>query len=437
MSTVDTRGLAVSGADSAAAGAIDAFVSELLGNGAGAPAVTEAAEAHPDCPLLQAYAASLYVFAQSPSGAAPGKRWLERARARADAANDREIAFIAAVEAGLDGELETAVDRHEAIATRWPHETVSAKLAEFHLFETGDCRRQRRIMQAFAEANPDDSDVLAMHAFSHELNADADEAERVATKALQLDPDTPWAEHCLAHVYGRRGEFERGIEALSSWAPGWETKSQYIRSHNNFHVASLHLARREFEAPIALLKSRIWGFTPEAVVEHTDAILLLWYLELAGASLADAPWADIAVHIEANSREHVFPFLSVIYLFALVRAGAAAEAARVAAELERHAEAQTGRAREVWYTVGLGLARATLAYAEGRWDEAAAGFEPLLERSGEGGGSDEQRGVFDQSYLVSLVRAGQFEKARTWLHEKTGSRAPSPLERSWLKLAGG
>ena len=437
MSSTDARGLAVSGADSAAVAAVDSFVSELLGNGTGAPAVTEAAEAHPGCPMLQAYAASLYVFAQSPSGAAPGKRWLARARACADGAGEREIAFMNAVEAGLEGELETAVDRHEAIAARWPRETVSAKLAEFHLFETGDCRRQRRIMQRFADANPDDSDVLAMHAFSHELNADADEAERVATDALRLDPDTPWAEHCLAHVYGRRGDTGRGIAALAAWAPRWETKSQYIRSHNSFHLASLHLARREFEVPEELLRTRIWGFTPSAVVEHTDAILLLWYLELAGAAVAAAPWADIAAHVEANSHEQVFPFLSVIYLFALARAGAAAEAATVMAEFERFADGCTGHARAVWHTVGLGLARATLAYAGGRWDEAADGFGPLLECSGKGGGSDEQRGVFDQSYLLSLINGGRGAEAHGWLHGRIGSREPSPLERHWLKLAGG
>jgi len=435
MPATDARGLSVSGADTGATAAVDYFVSELLGNGAEPTAVMEAAEAHPRCPLLQAYAASLYVFAQSPSGAAPGLRWLERAQAQSDHASEHERAFMSAVEAGLRGDLEAAIDGHEAIAKQWPRETVSAKLAEFHLFETGDCRRQRRIMQAFAEANPDDSDVLAMHAFSHELNADADESERVATKALEIDPDTPWAEHCLAHVYARRGEIDRGIGELSTWAPRWESKSQYIRSHNNFHLASLHLSRREFEKPVALLGERIWGVTPEAVVEHTDAILLLWYLELAGAAVPGGSWGDIAARIEGNSREYVFPFLSVMYLFALARAGAAAEAARLMDGFERHAEKQSGRAHQVWHTVGLGLARATQAYAEGRWDDAAAGFAPLLERSGEGGGSDEQRGVFDQSYLISLINGGEREQAREWLNGKIGPREPTPLEQHWSKLA--
>ena len=71
-----------------------------------------------------------------------------------------------------------------------------------------------------------------------------------------------------------------------------------------------------------------------------------------------------------------------------------------------------------------------------RWNEAAEGFAPLLERSGEGGGSDEQRGVFDQSYLISLVNGGERDRAREWLHGRIGAREPTPLQRYWLALAG-
>lgn len=365
----DKRGVALTGATPQAAAAVDRFVAQLLGNGADVAAVTAAAEAHPGCPLLQAYAASLYVFAQSPSGAQPGRRWLARAQA-ADAATDCECAFFAAVEAGLEGDLETAIAGHEAIAERWPEETVSAKLAEFHLFETGDAARQLRIMRAFAAANPADSNVQAMHAFAHELNADVEEAERLARRALDLEPDTPWAEHCLGHVYGRTSDLERGIADFTAWAPRWEGKSQYIRSHNSFHLAAFHVARRDFAAPAALL-----------------------------------------------------------------RAGAAAQAAQALADFERHAEACEGDAREVWHAVGLNLARAVLAYANGRWNEAAARFAPLIARSRQGGGSDEQRGVFDQSYLLALIRGGERDAAQALLNARVETHEPTPLERYWLDMA--
>ncbi len=431
----DARGLAVSGATPEVIAGLDRFVAELLGLGRAAPDICELASAHPACPLAQAYAASLYAFAQSPQLAAEGRRWLARARAAADSASDHELAFIAAVEAGVAGNLEMAIAAHEDIAARWPQETVSAKLAEFHLFETGETLRQREIMAVFAAANPHDGDVLAMQGFAQELNAEADEAERLALRALELKPDTPWAEHCLAHVYARRGEIARGITALSEWAPHWEAKNQYIRSHNGFHLATLHLAQCEFESVRAIYRRSIWGFQPDMVVEHTDAILLLWYLELAGAAEV-APWREIVPHIVERSAEQVFPFLSILYLFALTRAGATAKAAQAYAGFERYADTRDGRAREVWHTVGLGLARAVLAYAQGKWSEAAEEFAPLLERSGEGGGSDEQRGVFAESYLLSLIRGGECERAREHLSAHIGARNPTRLERHWLALAG-
>ncbi|MGH8225320.1 MAG: hypothetical protein ACRER1_04080 [Gammaproteobacteria bacterium] len=431
----DARGLAVTGATPEIIAGLDRFVGELLGLGRGAPDICELATAHPDCPLAQAYAASLYAFAQSPQLAAEGRGWLARARAAADSASEHELAFIAAVEAGVAGDLETAITAHERIAARWPQETVSAKLAEFHLFETGDALRQREIMGVFAAANPRDADVLSMQGFAQELNSEADEAERLALAALELKADTPWAEHCLAHVYARRGEIARGIAAFSEWAPRWEAKNQYIRSHNGFHLATLHLAQCEFAPVREIYRRSIWGFQPDTVVEHTDAILLLWYLELAGAAEA-APWREIAPHVVARSGEQVFPFLSILYLFALTRAGAAAEAARAYAAFERYADARSDRPREVWHTVGLGLARAVLAYAQGKWSEAAEEFAPLLERSGEGGGSDEQRGVFAESYFVSLVRGGERERAREYLYASIGAHEPTPLQRHRLALAG-
>ena len=62
------------------------------------------------------------------------------------------------------------------------------------------------------------------------------------------------------------------------------------------------------------------GGQPQAVVEHTDAILMLWYVELAGGECGSA-WREIAPHIRAKAHEQVFPFLTTIYLYALERAG--------------------------------------------------------------------------------------------------------------------
>ncbi|MDN5863810.1 MAG: hypothetical protein L0I62_01120 [Gammaproteobacteria bacterium] len=433
MMHTDSQGLAVTGAKPEVIAGLDGFVAELLGMGTAVLDIQTLAEQHRECPLAQAYAASLCVFAQSPRQSADGRVWLQRAHAAADSASEHEQIFIAAVEAGISGDLDKAISAHETIAARWPQLRLSAKLAEFHLFETGECARQRKLMAAFSAANADDAELLAMYAFSQELNDAPEEAERLARRALELQPGTPWAEHCLAHVYARRGEIANGIAALTDWAPHWQAKNQYIRSHNSFHLATLHLAECEFGRARELYRNAIWGFQPQTVVEHTDAILLLWYLELAGAGAnAAGSWHEIVPHILASSRELVFPFLSILYLFTLVRAGANRQAAELLTDFERHAESRNDREHEAWQVVGQGLARATLAYARGQWAQAAEGFAPLLACSGKGGGSDEQRGVFDESCLVSLMQAGELDVARTQLESRIGGREPTPLEKQWL-----
>ncbi|HXW84841.1 MAG TPA: hypothetical protein VEJ86_10585, partial [Candidatus Binataceae bacterium] len=176
----------------------------------------------------------------------------------------------------------------------------------------------------------------------------------------------------------------------------------------------------------------VWGFTPDLIVEQTDAILLLWYLELAGRELEPAMWQALAPHVTSTANDHVFPFLNAISLYALGRAGETRTAHEALASLERFAAAQTGGARRVWLEVGVPEARASLAFAEGDCTRAAELFEPILDEIWRGGGSDEQRGVFAQSYLVSLIRQGANARASSVLRDWLGSRTPIPVEQHWL-----
>jgi len=56
-------------------------------------------------------------------------------------------------------------------------------------------------------------------------------------------------------------------------------------------------------------RRHVWGFTRDLVVEQTDAILLLWYMELAGRNIEAASWKAIAPHVKRGAFEDVFPFV--------------------------------------------------------------------------------------------------------------------------------
>jgi tetratricopeptide (TPR) repeat protein len=431
----DSRGLAVTTDSDDAVRAIDRYAGAALSLTAGMETITAAADAIPQCAMLQACAASLYVYSQSSTQARGALPYLARARERIGDLTERERIFIDALEAGCAGDFERALALHEQIAERWPHDLLAAKVAEFHFFETGEAPRQLRFMEKIAPANRDSSHAQSMYAFALELNGLRERAEQAAREALRMDPLTMWAQHCLAHVWGGESRVAEGIAAMEGWAPDWTRFGHYIQSHNWFHLATLYRAQLDFDRVMDCYRRHIWGFQPEAVVEHTDAILLLWYVELAGGD-ASSGWREIAPHVRAKAHEQVFPFLTTIYFYALERAGESAEVDRALAEMERHAERQTGGYARVWREIGLAEARGSVAFARGDYDRAAGLLGPVLGDIAIGGGSDEQRGVFTESHFVSLIRAGRKPEAARALTAYTEGRTSAPLQRRWLSQAG-
>ena len=78
------------------------------------------------------------------------------------------------------------------------------------------------------------------------------------------------------------------------------------------------------------------------------------------------------------------------------------------------------------------LARGCVAFAYGDWDFAAATLAPILPEVACAGGSDEQRGVFIQSHIVSLIRGKSSDSARNAIDSYIAGRPVTALERHWL-----
>ncbi|MHB8381614.1 MAG: tetratricopeptide repeat protein [Candidatus Binataceae bacterium] len=431
----DLRGLAVTANSSEAVAAIDRFTDAAIALKPGMDAILAAADTDRECAMLQACAAALFALSQSSAQARRAEPYMARARERMDDLTERERLFVEAVSAGCAGDFVSAIELYERIAARWPRDLLAAKIAEFHFFETGLAARQLEFMEKIAPANSDSSHAQAMLAFACELNALRPRAEAIAIRALEQDPLTMWAQHCLAHVWAGDSRIADGIAAMQSFAPTWNRFGQYIQSHNTFHLATLYRTELDFDRVLDAYRRHIWGFQPDAVVEHTDAILLLWYVELAGGD-AGGRWREIAPRIRARAHEQVFPFLSAIYLFALERGGEPAEVDRALDEIRRHAERQSGNAARVW-NHGLEQARGCVAYARGDYDLAADTLGAILPEIAIGGGSDEQRGVFHESHFMSLIKAGRGSEAADALANYAGAGPRTKLDRRWFELAVG
>ena len=135
-------------------------------------------------------------------------------------------------------------------------------------------RAQLRFMASIEAANRDQPHVLAMYAFAMELNGLRAQAEAVCGRALEMDPNTMWAQHCL-------GQCTRAISASMKVSPRWSV----LRRAGSHSVPTFRRttgstwARSTLRTFNATVHSRLtggtFGLSPDLVVEQTDAILLL------------------------------------------------------------------------------------------------------------------------------------------------------------------
>jgi hypothetical protein len=412
--------------------AIDRFVSDFMGVRDGAAAIIELAESQQDCALVQAYAAAMHLYSQATEAIkALARPLLTRAQALSGQVTERERLFITALVAWADSDVAKAKILLERLAASWPRDIISAKIAEFLFFEAPDYQRHLRFMELIATANADLSSFKAMHSFALELNALYQPAERMAHEAIEMDVQTPWAHHTLAHVFLNQGRVSEGISTFGAFAPTWSQHAQVIQGHNTWHLALLYLADLKFDHVMDLYRAHVWGFLPDNVFEQVDAISLLWRVELAGRPLVDE-WSEIAAHVVTRANEQVFPFLNAQYIYALGRAGQQGDARHAISLMREFTDRQVGEAAHVWREVGVSLAQACLAFAEENYSRTALLLEPIMVRLPCVGGSDAQNDLFRQTYLVSLIKTKQQAKAVRLLSARIGSRSPTDQERSWF-----
>ncbi|MGH9093014.1 MAG: tetratricopeptide repeat protein, partial [Acidimicrobiales bacterium] len=382
----DWRGLPLTGAGGDVASRLGAFQVDFQNFHDDAAAIADVAAGAPGCLAAQVYAAAMHLFAQVAAevegGAVP---LLDGAAGLVDAATPREQFLYRAVRAWADGDFGTSLHHFEDLLARWPEDVTAVKLAEFVLFESPDFPRHMRLMDSVAAANEDLACFGAMHAFAHELNGHYREAQRLAERALALDTDTPWAHHALGHVLLNAGRWDEGIATLAGAMPSWDGHGVGIRGHNSWHLALLHLAVGDVARALALYRDRFSEQDPASAFEHTDAVSLLWRLELMGERVDPALWAPIVPYAEKRAADRIFPFMNAHYLYALVRAGRADAARDALAELSGPA----GPASPAWQ-VGLPLLQGVVALAAEDWSGAAASMAPVVDTVACVGGSDAQ-----------------------------------------------
>jgi hypothetical protein len=364
--------------------------------------------------IVQAYCAALHMFAETRDAAGNARPFLERAQARAGQASPREQRFVAAVAAWVDGDVPGAIALLEEQVREHPRDLVALKLAQYHLFNRGDCPGMLRVaLQAVAAAG----DVPYLHgmlAFAWEQCHFLEEAEASARRAIAMRRKEPWAHHALAHVLVTQGRLREGHAFLQDVSPTWTGLNSFMVTHNWWHQALFALDLGRDDEVLAIHDRHVWSEVREYSQDQINAVSLLARAELAGMDVGNR-WQDVGHYLAQRAHDHVLPFLDLQYLYGLARAGDVEAARGWLASIEAHALRQDGADGVVWQRVCVPAARGLLAHATGDWKTAVEALGHALPRMVEIGGSHAQRDLFAQIHLDAMVRSGHLAGAQNVL----------------------
>ena len=395
--------------DPDALGGVNDFVGGFLGYEARIVNVLAVADRHPESLLANVYAGFVAMFLEAPEATAQAGKYLAAAEAVAAGANPREAGNLALLKAWVGGDVPAALAVADRIIDDTPRDLAVVKLLQYLEFNRGNSPAMLRAVRKVLPVTAEIPHVHGMAAFALEQCHLLPEAEAAARQAITLQRKEPWAQHALAHVLLTQGRIEEGIEFLESVKDTWQELNSFMYTHNWWHLAVFYLSRGRRDKVLEIYDQHLWSDSPWNIKSYSQdqigAVQLLTRLELAGFSV-DGRWADLAPYLAARSGDTVQPFLSLLYLYGLARAGRP-EADTLLQAIRREAESAPPFVRETWSLVTLPAAEGLLAYARGDNEEAVRRLRLALPGLVEIGGSHAQRDLFEQIFLSAALGAGR------------------------------
>ncbi len=432
----DGQGLETSSATADTIAALDFLNAEWLRYGNRLGEFIAVADRDERTPMLQLMAACLTLSMDSPEGEALGKRYLAKATALAGGANDRERAWIAAVTAWADRDIDKALNLHTAMASQWPRDLMSAKIGQLHAFNTGDNEALVAIAERILPANADNHFVHGMRAFGLEQCHRIAEAEASGRKAVEMNRDDPWAHHAVAHCLETRGKMLEGVAWMRSMSDTWATCNSFMQTHNWWHLGLFLIDLDRADEALDLYDTRIWGVWKEFCQDQVNAVSLLARLELRGVDVGNR-WVDVATYLKPRLHEHYSPFLDLHYLYGLARAGESSAVTEMLASLEDRAASAKPFERTAWAEAAVPAAHGLAAHAKGDFAEAARLLGQALPHLQSIGGSHAQRALFESLHLDALMKAGWNDRALALLQAGDRYRPTVPETKRGLAAVYG
>ena len=434
----DCRGLELTVANAEAVRHLDNALDDYMRFGLAAGLhVKEALGADPDflmATILRGYFFKMFAV---PALERKAAETLVKARDLIDArgATERERGHAAALAAWADGDLRETTRQWEAILRDHPRDLLALKLAHFTHFYLGDDKGLRdsvtRVLPHWDEAVPNYSHMLGLHAFGLEEAGDYAQAEAQGRRAVELEPQDPWAIHAVTHVMEMQDRRRDGIDWVSGLEPHW-TGCNNFRFHIWWHRCLMHLELEEYDTVLGLYDGEVRAESTEEYLDITNATSMLWRLEERGVDVGPR-WAELAERSETRIGDHLLIFADAHFFMALAAAGNEAAAERMLGSMADVPGGDEVTAAQVARHVGLPLCQAIGSWYAGDYDTAVDRLASVRGLLHEIGGSHAQRDLFHQILISSAVRAGRFDQARELLAERTVAKPGNAW--TWKRLA--
>ncbi len=390
--------------------AIDDFIGGFLGYEPRILRMLEAADGHPEAVFANACAGLLCMFGESPDAPVQARHYLQRVMAQPPSHALRERLYVELLAAWILDEMPRVQMLCERLQGKFPRDLFAAKLAQYLHFNHGDFPAMLRVRLAAVAAAAEVPQAHGMLAFGYEQCHLLERAEQAARRALELKPDEPWAQHALAHVMLTQGRIEEGAQFMTQASAGWSGLTSFMQTHNWWHLALFHLARGRDERVLEIYDTHVWGIEPSYSQDQIGAVSLLARIEFSGIETGQR-WEALAPWLQQRARDVTLPFLSLHYLYGLLRAKQP-EAAQLLETIRERAHAAPEHARATWQDVALPVAEGMVANVNGDHAQAARLFGMAMPKLSAIGGSHAQRDLFAQIELDAVWRSGQLIAAQ-------------------------
>jgi tetratricopeptide (TPR) repeat protein len=336
----------------------------------------------------------------------------------------REVLYVEALRAWLNGQPTQAIARFEEVLDTHPADSLAMKLSHAIRFILGDSAGMRRslerVMPAYEPDHPGRGYLLGCHAFALEETGAYEKAEISGRQALWMAPDDAWGLHAVAHVHDMTGNARGGLDWLTGREDAWAHCNNF-RYHVWWHKALMHLDLGEIDQALALYDDEVRKDRTDDYRDISNGTSLLMRLQLDGVDVGNR-WEEMAEFSAKRTEDGCLIFADLHYLMALTGDKRKEATHQLVARIHKDAAKRPCEIGQRMAAPGCAAASGLEAFGDGNYASAFAHLVQARDTMQLAGGSHAQRDVFERLTIDAGLRAGQLDEAERILKDRLARR---------------